>query len=74
MPSYICKTTHPFGNNDHKNQRRLLLTLVICTTFMLIELIGGYLSGSLAIMSDAAHLLSGINHAALIHADTDLSS
>jgi Co/Zn/Cd efflux system component len=49
-----------------------VITLAICTVFMAIELIGGYLSGSLAIISDAAHLLSGTpyNHAPIIHADS----
>ncbi|XP_072894198.1 proton-coupled zinc antiporter SLC30A8-like isoform X2 [Hemitrygon akajei] len=41
-------------------KRRLIIALVICTLFMLGELVGGYLAGSLAVMSDAAHLLADI--------------
>lgn len=56
--SYGCTDPHP-NATDHI-QRRLIITLAICTAFMAVEAIGGYLSGSLAIISDAAHLLSGI--------------
>ncbi|XP_061724244.1 proton-coupled zinc antiporter SLC30A2-like isoform X1 [Cydia pomonella] len=38
--------------------RQLLLALVLCGLFMIAEVIGGYLAGSLSVMSDAAHMLS----------------
>ncbi|XP_051879202.1 zinc transporter 2-like [Pristis pectinata] len=41
-------------------QRRLTIALVICTLFMIGEVVGGYLAGSLAVMSDAAHLLADV--------------
>ncbi|XP_047505729.1 zinc transporter 2-like isoform X1 [Pieris napi] len=37
---------------------QLLAALVLCFVFMICELIGGYLAGSLSVMSDAAHMLS----------------
>ncbi|KAJ2941354.1 hypothetical protein O0L34_g3554 [Tuta absoluta] len=37
---------------------QLLTALVLCALFMLCELIGGYMAGSLSVMSDAAHMLS----------------
>ncbi|CAG4939015.1 unnamed protein product [Colias eurytheme] len=37
---------------------QLLTALVLCFVFMICELIGGYLAGSLSVMSDAAHMLS----------------
>ena len=40
--------------------KKLALVCVICTIFMIIEIIGGYLANSIAIMSDAAHLLSDL--------------
>ena len=40
--------------------RKLTWVCVICTIFMIIEIIGGYLANSIAIMSDAAHLLSDL--------------
>lgn len=38
--------------------RKLWVVSGICLVFMVIEIIGGYLASSIAIMSDAAHLLS----------------
>ena len=40
--------------------KKLTWVCVICTIFMTIEIIGGYLANSIAIMSDAAHLLSDL--------------
>lgn len=37
---------------------KLKKILCVCTTFMIIELIGAYYSHSIAILSDACHLLS----------------
>ena len=42
------------------SQRVLRIVTALCFFFMCIELIGGYVSGSLAIMTDAAHLLSDL--------------
>ncbi|KAI8432533.1 hypothetical protein MSG28_013530 [Choristoneura fumiferana] len=38
--------------------RQLLLALVLCGLFMIAEVIGGFLAGSLSVMCDAAHMLS----------------
>ena len=40
--------------------RKLMFVTAMCTFFMLCEIVGGYISGSLAIMTDAAHLLSDV--------------
>ncbi|XP_063897487.1 proton-coupled zinc antiporter SLC30A2 isoform X1 [Helicoverpa armigera] len=37
---------------------QLFTALVLCGIFMICELVGGYLAGSLSVMSDAAHMLS----------------
>lgn len=42
----------------HSNQQRLLVVLGITTIFMLIEAIGGWFSGSLALVADASHMLT----------------
>lgn len=47
-------------NASAASLRKLYLAIVICTLFMIVELIGGYFANSLAIISDAVHLLSGI--------------
>lgn len=44
---------------DRRALRRLLAAIVFCTVFMVVEIVGGFFSGSLAIITDAAHLLSG---------------
>uniref|UniRef100_A0A061R921 Solute carrier family 30 (Zinc transporter), member 2 n=1 Tax=Tetraselmis sp. GSL018 TaxID=582737 RepID=A0A061R921_9CHLO len=40
--------------------KKLRIAIVLCFIFMIAELVGGYFANSLAIMSDAAHLLSDI--------------
>ena len=37
--------------------RKLVVVSIICILFMVVELVGNYLSGSLAILSDALHML-----------------
>ncbi len=41
-----------------RNRRRLLLTLALTAVYMLAELVGGLVSGSLALLADAGHMLS----------------
>ena len=46
---------------ENKNAiSKLIRICFFCATFMTIEFIGGYIAGSLAIMTDAAHLLSDL--------------
>jgi cobalt-zinc-cadmium efflux system protein len=40
------------------NMRRVLLALLLTGTFMLVEVVGGILSGSLALLADAGHMLT----------------
>lgn len=48
---------HGHGSaND--NMRRVVLALVITGLFMVVEVIGGLLSGSLALLADAGHMLT----------------
>ena len=39
---------------------KLLVVTVLCFIFMGAEILGGYLSGSIAIITDAAHMLSDV--------------
>ncbi|GAX80691.1 hypothetical protein CEUSTIGMA_g8126.t1 [Chlamydomonas eustigma] len=52
------------GNKIDKSQRtvqcKLLAACILCFIFMLIEVAGGYIAGSVAIMADAAHMLSDV--------------
>lgn len=43
-----------------KASKKLWIATGLCLTFMTVEVIGGYIAGSLAIMTDAAHLLTDI--------------
>jgi len=43
---------------DNGNARRLLWAFIVTAGFMLIEAIGGAISGSLALLADAGHMLT----------------
>ena len=45
---------------DKKAIKKLIITSLICVFFMAIEVVGGILSNSLAIATDAAHLFTDI--------------
>src|ERR1700693_6326912 len=42
------------------DQRRLLVVLGVTSAYFATELVGGYLTGSLALLSDAVHMLTDI--------------
>ncbi|WP_430361008.1 cation diffusion facilitator family transporter [Symbiopectobacterium sp. RP] len=44
------------------NERKVLIAFVITFTFMLVEVVGGVLSGSLALLADAGHMLTDAGH------------
>merc|ERR1711962_1691274 len=47
------------GNSiDKKARRKLVTASVLCLLFMIVEVIGGFWANSLAIATDAAHLLT----------------
>ncbi len=48
-----------------EDRRRLLIVLFSTTTFMVVEALGGILTGSLALISDAGHMLSDAGALAL---------
>ncbi|KAF5307467.1 hypothetical protein FQR65_LT06822 [Abscondita terminalis] len=45
---------------DQKAWKKLVSVSLLCFFFMVAELVGGYLAGSLAVMTDAAHLFSDL--------------
>ncbi|MEO3989468.1 CDF family zinc transporter ZitB [Pseudocitrobacter cyperus] len=51
---------------EDKNSRRLLWAFIITAGFMVVETIGGIISGSLALLADAGHMLT--DSAALLFA------
>lgn len=48
-----------------ETRRRLTLALAITAVVMLVELIGGWIAGSLALLADAAHMLADVAALAL---------
>ena len=58
--SHAEKNATVYKKQQDEAIRKLTWVCVICTIFMIIEIIGGYLANSIAIMSDAAHLLSDL--------------
>ena len=49
---------HAHEARDARNMRRVVLALVLTGVFMVVEVIGGILSGSLALLADAGHMLT----------------
>ena len=50
---------HSHGTgNGHANERRMLIAAILTGAFMLAEVVGGLISGSLALLADAAHMLT----------------
>lgn len=43
---------------DEGNLRRVLIALVLTGAFMVVEVVGGIISGSLALLADAGHMLT----------------
>lgn len=54
------KLMHVKKKIGRKAMYKLLCVSIVCFIFMTAEVIGGYISGSLAIMTDAAHMLSDV--------------
>jgi cobalt-zinc-cadmium efflux system protein len=46
------------AHTTSSNMRRVIFALVLTGTFMFVEVIGGILSGSLALLADAGHMLT----------------
>lgn len=49
---------HSHHHTHSANKKTLLLAFIIITIYMIVEAIGGYLTNSLALLSDAGHMLS----------------
>ncbi|XP_066986585.1 proton-coupled zinc antiporter SLC30A2-like isoform X1 [Macrobrachium rosenbergii] len=55
-----CHTPRQGNRASRKAMTRLIIACCLTTLFMIGEAVGGYLANSIAIMSDAAHLLSDL--------------
>ena len=50
------------GRHEHGasgNERRVFWAMLLTASFMVAEVVGGLLSGSLALLADAGHMLTG---------------
>ena len=65
--------THSHAHHDHSHgvsdsadgRRRVAIAAVLTFAFMFAEVIGGLISGSLALLADAAHMLTDAGSLAL---------
>jgi cobalt-zinc-cadmium efflux system protein len=53
---------HRHEHTQHRaaNRKRLALTLLLASAYMVAEIVGGLISNSLALLADAAHMLSDV--------------
>ena len=62
----MAQQSHPHPNAKANHDaaasvlRRLHLAAILCCIFLIVEVIGGTISGSLAVLSDAAHLVADL--------------
>lgn len=54
--------THHHSHGEHRgaNRKRLALTLLVAAAYMAAEIVGALISNSLALLADAAHMLSDV--------------
>ncbi|CEG29705.1 cation diffusion facilitator family transporter [Bacillus sp. B-jedd] len=50
--------SHEHGHHHTENKKALLLAFLLIASFMLVEVAGGIITNSLALLSDAGHMLS----------------
>ena len=49
-------------DHDAGNIKRVQFALVLTGAFMIVEVVGGIISGSLALLADAGHMLLSLIH------------
>lgn len=63
---YACRVGHDHahgaagGGNAHERQRRLAFVVCLSASVLIIEVIGAIITGSLALLADAAHMLTDV--------------
>jgi len=55
----------PHSHDHHGSKRSLFLSFLLISSFMLVEAVGGWLTNSLALLSDAGHMLTDAGALAL---------
>jgi cobalt-zinc-cadmium efflux system protein len=59
---------HVHGPSGADAERRILWAMALTGAFMIAEIVGGIVSGSLALLADAGHMLTDVGALALAHA------
>lgn len=49
---------HNHNHTHNANKKSLFISFILIATFMVVEVIGGIMTNSLALLSDAGHMLS----------------
>ncbi|PKC51813.1 hypothetical protein RhiirA1_482933 [Rhizophagus irregularis] len=49
---------HHHHHSHSSNKKVLLISFIIITSYMIVEAVGGFITNSLALISDAGHMLS----------------
>lgn len=56
----MTETIAPVASAAGKNKKNLLIVLALSGTYLIAEVIGGIITGSLALIADAAHMLTDV--------------
>lgn len=56
--SHSSHSSHNHSHSHTDNQRIITIAFAIIASYMVVEVIGGYITGSLALLSDAGHMFS----------------
>uniref|UniRef100_A0A8R1TZP7 Uncharacterized protein n=2 Tax=Onchocerca TaxID=6281 RepID=A0A8R1TZP7_ONCVO len=59
-PLYYCDKNNKESSNTGKAERSLYAVSAVTILFIILELLGGYFANSLALMSDAGHMISDL--------------
>lgn len=63
--AHSATCTHDHGRDAAAQTRALRIALIITAAFLLAEVVGGFLSNSLALLADAGHMLTDVGALAL---------
>jgi cobalt-zinc-cadmium efflux system protein len=56
MNKHSCEHDHSHGGHRESQEKKLWFLLILTTLYMVAEIVGGWLSGSLALYADAGHM------------------
>ena len=55
VPSFE-KSRQEMKETNRKTMNKLVITIILSIVFMTVEIVGGYVSNSIALLADAGHL------------------